>query len=34
MQTVRSYGLYANTKAEMLDRCRHQLGQGPVEKPE
>jgi hypothetical protein len=34
MQTVRSYGLYANTKAEVLDRCRHQLGQGPVEKPE
>jgi hypothetical protein len=34
MQTVRSYGLYANTKAEMLDRCRHKLGQVPVEKPE
>jgi hypothetical protein len=33
MQTVRSYGLYANTKAEVLDRCRQKLGQGPVEKP-
>jgi len=34
MQTVRGYGLYANTKAEVLDRCRQKLGQGPVEKPE
>ena len=34
MQTVRSYGLYANTKAAVLDRCRLMLGQAPVEKPE
>ena len=34
MQTVRGYGLYANTKAEVLDRCRQKLGQGPVEKPD
>ena len=34
MQTVRAYGLYANTKAEVLDRCRLLLGQGPVEKPQ
>ena len=31
---MRGYGLYANTKAEVLDRCREKLGQGPVEKPE
>ena len=31
---MRGYGLYANTKAEVLDRCRLLLGQGPVEKPE
>jgi hypothetical protein len=34
MQTVRSYGLHANTKAGMLDRCRRKRGQAPVEKPE
>ncbi len=34
MQTVRSYGLYANTKADTLDQCRAVLGQEPVEKPE
>ena len=34
MQTVRGYGLYANTKAEVLDHCRLVHGQAPVEKPE
>jgi Putative transposase/Transposase zinc-binding domain len=32
-KVVRSYGLYAPTKGDDLDRCRRQLGQGPVVQP-
>jgi hypothetical protein len=34
MQTVRSYGLYANGQGEELARCRELLGQPPAEPPE
>ncbi len=32
MVTVRSYGLYANSKAEAPNRCRALLGQAPAQK--
>tara|TARA_B100000809_G_scaffold75210_1_gene72925 strand:- start:181 stop:417 length:237 start_codon:yes stop_codon:yes gene_type:complete len=31
MQTVHSYGLYANNKSQLLDTARAALGQPPVE---
>ena len=33
MFTIRSYGLYAPTKADALNECRALLGQAPVQKP-
>ena len=33
LQSVRAYGLYANTQRERLDRARAQLAQPPVETP-
>ena len=30
---ARYYGLYATSKRDLLNRCREQLGQAPVEQP-
>ena len=32
-KVVRSYGLYAGSRRQALDRCRELLGQGPVQEP-
>lgn len=34
LQTLRAYGLYANTQRALLDQARQPLGQAPVEMPE